>query len=437
VTPRTILVLWLVLLAAEQAWLALLAILNLRHVRRHATEIPPAFAASVDPGTRARSVAYTIERGRFGLLAALVSAGLVAVAVPAGFLGLLDGTCARLPLGPYLRGAAFVLAVSVCSWLANLPFSLYATFSIEARYGFNRTTPKTFALDTLKSLAVSLLVGVPVLLGLFWFMDRAGTLWWVWAFLALTAFELVVNLLYPLVIAPLFNRFTPLAEGQLRDRILELARRLAFRTRGIFVMDASRRSRHGNAYFTGLGPVKRVVLFDTLVATMDEEEILAVLAHEIGHERRHHVRKSLALSIALGLAGFWVLSLLVPWTPLYEAFGFGRAGSHAILVVLSLAAGAFTFPFRPLASLWSRRHEYEADRFAVDATGGAQGMVGALLRLSKDNLTNLTPHPWYSFYHYSHPTTAERVAALEAYAKTKSARASAQASQANASPTRP
>ena len=343
--------LWLGFLVAEQAWLTALAALNLRHVRRHATEIPPAFAGTVDPGTRARSVAYTLERGRFGVLASLVSAGLVAAAVSTGFLGLLDDACARLPLGPYLRGAAFVLAVSICSWLANLPFSLYATFSIEARFGFNRTTPKTFALDTLKGLALSLLIGVPVLLGLFWFMDRAGALWWVWAFLALTAFELVMNLLYPLVIAPLFNRFTPLAEGTLRDRILDLARRLAFRTKGIFVMDASRRSRHGNAYFTGLGPVKRVVLFDTLVGTMNEEEILAVLAHEIGHERRHHVRKSLAVSIALGLAGFWVLSLLVPWTPLYEAFGFGRASSHAILVMLSIAAGPFTFPFRPLFSL--------------------------------------------------------------------------------------
>jgi STE24 endopeptidase len=243
--------------------------------------------------------------------------------------------------------------------------------------------------------------------------------------MALTAFELVMTLLYPLVIAPLFNRFTPLPEGTLRDRILDLARRLAFRTKGIFVMDASRRSGHGNAYFTGLGPVKRIVLFDTLVSTMGEEEILAVLAHEIGHERRHHVRKSLAISIALGLAGFWVLSLLVPWTPLYEAFGFGRASSHAILVILALASGPFTFAFRPLFSLWSRRHEREADRFAVDGTGGAQGMVSALVRLSKDNLSNLTPHPWYSFYHYSHPTTAERVAALEAYAAAKSAGAGA------------
>jgi STE24 endopeptidase len=437
VSPRAITFLWLGFFVAEQAWLTALAILNLRHVRRHATEIPPAFAGTVDPGTRARSVAYTLERGKFGVLASLVSASLVAAAVSTGFLGLLDDACARLPLGPSLVGASFVLAASICSWLANLPFSLYATFSIEARFGFNRTTPKTFALDTLKGLALSLLIGLPVLLGLFWFMDRAGALWWVWAFLALTAFELVMNLLYPLVIAPLFNRFTPLAEGALRDRILDLSRRLAFRTKGIFVMDASRRSRHGNAYFTGLGPVKRVVLFDTLVGTMSEEEILAVLAHEIGHERRHHVRKSLALSIALGLAGFWVLSLLVPWTPLYEAFGFGRASSHAILVVLSIAAGPFTFPFRPLASLWSRRHEYEADRFAVDGMGGAQGMISALLRLSKDNLTNLTPHPWYSFYHYSHPTTAERVAALGAYAAMKSASSSAPASQANTSPTRP
>jgi STE24 endopeptidase len=437
VTPRAILFVWLALLAAEQAWLSLLALLNLRHVRRHAAEIPPAFAAVVDPGIRARSVAYTLERGRLGLLASLASAGLTVAAVSTGFLGMLDDACARLPLGPSLRGAAFVFIVSIGSWLANLPLFLYLTFSIETRFGFNRTTPRTFALDTLKGLALSLLIGLPVLLGLFWFMDRAGALWWVWAFLALTAFELVVNLLYPLVIAPLFNRFTPLAEGTLRESILALADRLAFRTRGIFVMDASRRSRHGNAYFTGLGPVKRIVLFDTLVGTMSGEEILAVLAHEIGHERRHHVRKDLALSIVLGLAGFWLLSLAVPWAPLYRAFGFARASSHAILVLLSIAAGPFTFPLRPLFSLWSRRHEYEADRFAVDGTGGARGMVGALLRLSKDNLDNLTPHPWYSFSHYTHPTVSERVAALEAYARMKSASASAQASHANTSPTRP
>ncbi len=234
-----------------------------------------------------------------------------------------------------------------------------------------------------------------------------------------------MTLLYPLVVAPLFNKFTPLPEGTLRDRILALADRLAFRTKGIFVMDASRRSRHGNAYFTGLGPVKRIVLFDTLVSTMSEDEVLAVLAHEIGHERRHHVRKMLALSIVLGLAGFWLLSLVVPWAALYRAFGFEGASSHAILVVLALASGPVTFAFRPLFSLWSRRHEREADHFAVDATGGAGAMVSALVRLTNDNLSNLTPHPWYSFYHYSHPTVAERVASLEAYAKTRNAGAEA------------
>jgi len=262
-TPSAILALWLSLLAAEQGWLTALAVLNLRHVRRNATVIPPAFASAVDAGTRTRSVAYTIERGRFGLAASLVTAALTAAAVAAGLAGLRDEACSRIPVGPSLRGAAVVLAVSICSWLAGLPFSLYATFSIEARYGFNRTTPKTFGLDTLKGLALSLAVGVPILLGLFWFMDRAGRWWWVWAFLALTAFELVMNLFYPLVIAPLFNRFTPLPDGTLRDRILEMARVLGFRTKGIFVMDASRRSRHGNAYFTGLGPVKRIGLFDT------------------------------------------------------------------------------------------------------------------------------------------------------------------------------
>ncbi len=414
-TPNAIFVLWLCLFAVEQSWLWLLAGLNLRHARQHAAEIPPAFASAVNPDTRARSVSYTLAHGSFGLLASLVSAAITVTVVATGLLGVLDAACARLPLGPYLRGVVFLFAVSLGSWLVGLPFSLYATFSIEARFGFNRTTPLTFALDTLKSLAVSVAIGLPVLLGLFWFMGHAGRWWWLWAFLALTAFELVMNLLYPLVIAPLFNKFTPLSAGTLHDRILDLADRLAFRTKGIFVMDASRRSRHGNAYFTGLGPVKRIVLFDTLVSTMSEDEVLAVLAHEIGHERRHHVRKGLALSIVLGLAGFWLLSLVVPWEALYRAFGFASASSHAIVVVLALASGPVTFAFRPLFSLWSRRHEREADRFAVDTTGGAGAMVSALVRLSKDNLSNLTPHPWYSFYHYSHPTVAERVAALEEY----------------------
>ncbi len=419
--PRTIILIWTGLFLLQHGWSMLLAVLNLRHVRRNAAAIPAAFAAVVDPPTYARSVSYTLVRGRFAVLAGGIGAVVLLAVVLSGGLGLADRLASRIPAGGYLQGIAFLFALSLFFWITSLPLLLYSTFVIEARFGFNRTTPRLFVVDTLKSLALSAALGVPVLLGLFWFMDHAGRLWWVWAFLALTAFELVLNVIYPLVIAPWFNRFTPLAEGTLRTRILELAGRLGLRAKGIYVMDGSRRSRHSNAYFTGLGRSKRVVLFDTLAKTMSEEEILAVLAHEIGHERRHHVTKGLAVSVVVGIVGFWILSLLVPWTPLYQAFGFGGPSAAAILAILALCSGPFTFWLSPLGSLWSRRNEYEADRFAVDGTGGATAMVSALLRLTKDNLSNLTPHPLYSFWHYSHPTIAERIAAVEAYGAAKAA----------------
>ena len=403
----------------DLGWDTALSLLNLAHVRRNAAAVPPQFAGVVTVETHARSVSYTLARGRFGLLAGTVSsAALLAIAL-SGFLGVLDGLARSLPVHPYLQGVIFIAETSFLFWLLTLPFSLYSTFSIETRFGFNRTTPKLYLVDMLKGLGVSTVIGIPVLLGLFWFMDRTGRFWWIWAFGAMTAFQLIMSILSPLVIAPLFNKFTPLAEGPLKERIMALAGKLGFRTRGIFVVDGSRRSRHSNAYFTGLGRAKRIVLFDTLLGSgASEEEILSVLAHEIGHEKRNHLKKGLAVSLSLSLAGFWILSLLLTWTPLYEAFGFRQPGYHSLLVLIAFCSGPFTFFLQPLFAAWSRRHEYEADRFAVQGVGTAAGMRSALLRLSKDNLSNLTPHPLYSFFHYSHPTLAERLAALERCEKT-------------------
>ncbi len=413
-SPGAIFSLYLVFFFLDLGWDTFLTLLNLRKVRT-ARGVPPAFAGVVDEETCRRSAQYTLARGRFGLLSSLVSSAVLLAVIASGLLGLLDQAARSVPVHRYLQGILFILEVAALFWLTSLPFRLYAQFGIEARFGFNKTTPRLYVTDTLKGLALSAAIGVPVLFGLFWFMDSAGRLWWVWAFLALAAFQLVMSLVYPVVIAPLFNRFTPLSPGSLRDRIAALAERLRFRIRGIFVMDGSRRSTHSNAYFTGIGAVKRIVLFDTLVKTMGEEEVLSVLAHEIGHEKRRHVRKALAVSLALSLAGFWILSLLVPSLPLYQAFGFRQASSHAILVLLGFCSGPFTFFLTPLASLWSRKHEYEADRFAAEGVGSAAGMKSALLRLARENLSNLTPHPLYSFWHYSHPTVAERLAALEAW----------------------
>jgi STE24 endopeptidase len=412
-SAQAILILYLVFFFLELGWNTFLTSLNLRHAQRNAGEVPGMFAGIVEPETHKKSISYTLTHGKFGILASLVSSAVLLAVILTGFLGVMDNYVQTMPVHPYLQGILFILLVSLLFWAVSLPFGLYSTFGIEARFGFNKMTPKIFVLDTLKSLALSAVIGMPVLLALFWFMDRTGPFWWVWAFCAMTLFELVMTVLYPLVIAPLFNKFTPLAEGQLRDRIVSLAEKLRFRTKGIFVMDGSRRSRHSNAYFTGIGRVKRIVLFDTLVNAMGEEEVISVLAHEIGHEKKNHVRKGLLVSLVLSLVGFWILSILLPYLPLYQAFGFRRISYHAIIVLLGFCSGPFTFLFRPLGSIWSRKHEYEADRFAVEGVGSAGGLKAALIRLTKDNLSNLTPHPLYSFYHYSHPTIAERLKAID------------------------
>jgi STE24 endopeptidase len=416
-SAHTILLIFVVFFLAEFGWNTFLTLLNLAHVKGHAAVVPPAFAGAVDADTYARSVSYTLTRGRFGLLAGSVSSAALCAAVLTGVLGRIDNLIRLLPVHSYLTGILFIAAISLLFWLLALPFSLYSTFSIEARFGFNKTTPRLFLVDTLKGFAVSAVIGIPVLLGLFWFMDRTGSLWWIWAFGAMTVFQLVMSVLGPLVIAPLFNKFTPLPDGALKERILALAQKLGFRTRGIFVVDSSKRSRHSNAYFTGLGRAKRIVLFDTLVQSSGEEEIVSVLAHEIGHEKRNHVKKGLALSLALSLVGFFLLSLLLHWLPLYQAFGFAQPGYHSLLVLIAFCSGPFSFFLQPLFSLRSRRYEYEADRFAVQGIGSAAGMKSALLRLSRDNLSNLAPHPLYSFFHYSHPTLAERLAALDRFEK--------------------
>lgn len=415
VDARTILILFAVFLVLETAVDIILTMLNLRHVQRNAGAVPPAFVGIVEDRAYKRSVEYTITRGRFGLVVGSVSSAALLAIVASGLLGVLDQLARSLPIHPYLQGMVFIAAVSFGAWILRLPFALYSTFVIEGRFGFNRTTVRLFIMDSLKGFAISVVIGVPVLAALFWFMDRTGQLWWIWAFAATTIFQFGMSYLVPTVIAPMFNRFTPLPDGALKGRILALARDLGLRTRGIYVVDSSRRSRHSNAYFTGLGPAKRIVLFDTLLATGSEDEIVSVLAHEIGHEKLNHVTKGIIASICLSLAGFWIVSLLLPWQPLYQAFGFAHPGYQAILVLLAFCSGPFMFFLQPLFSMRSRRQEYHADRFAVRGVGSARGLRSALLRMSRENLSNLTPHPLYSFFHYTHPTLAERITALERF----------------------
>ncbi len=388
-----------------------LLLVNLRHVAR-TRGAPAALAASVAEETVERSRAYTLANGRFGLAEGIAGAALTLAVLLSGVLPRLDGALAARGLAGANLFVAFLVALSLCGSLLGLPFSAYRTFVLETRFGFNRTTPRAWAVDRVKALAVEAAIGLPLLYAVYGFMRFTGRLWWVWLFAFLVAFQTLMLWLYPAIIAPIFNRFTPLPEGPLRERLETLARDAGFRNRGLYVMDASRRSGHSNAYFTGVFR-PRIVLFDTLVEKMTVDEAASVLAHEIGHYRAHHVQRRLALSAAAMLAGLFVLSLLVPWPPLYAAFGFEGPTLHAAVALLALGGSAFVFWLQPLASRFARRHEYAADRYAVRLARAPDALKSALVLLNGANLSNLHPHPWYSSWHYSHPVLVERLAAID------------------------
>ncbi len=385
--------------------------LNLRHVRR-CGGVPAALAGRLDEETARLSRAYTLANGRFALLQGAFAIALTLVVLLSGVLPALD----RALVGRGFSGAhlfvVYLAALAAAGSLVALPFSAWHTFVIEARFGFNRTTLRSWLLDRAKGVAIEAALGVPLLYAVYAFMRFAGPHWWVWLFGFLAAFQLFMLWLYPVAIAPIFNRFAPLPDGKLRDRLVALADAAGFAHRGLFVMDASRRSGHSNAYFTGLFR-PRIVLFDTLVDGMGVDEAASVLAHEIGHYRARHVHRRLALSLVSLLATLAVLSWLVPWPPLYAAFGFDAPTLHGAVALLSLGGSAFVFWLQPLASRLSRHHEYEADRYAVRLARAPDALKAALVRLNRENLSNLHPHPWYSAWHYSHPTLVERLAAID------------------------
>jgi STE24 endopeptidase len=358
-----------------------------------------------------RALEYSRARGRLGLVSLSVETGLMLAWILSGALGYLERLLHTLPGGQLLQGMLLVYVVSLVFGLAGLPSSIYAQFVIEARFGFNRTTPGLFLLDMLKGLALSLAVGTPFLILLF-LLVRSTPLWWLWSFAVFSAFQLLMLLLYPRLIAPMFNRFTPLAEGPLKERIDALAERLGFRTKGIFLMDASRRSQHGNAYFTGWGRSRRIVLFDTLAASLAPDQVAAVLAHEVGHEKKKHTLWRLMATVLASLAGFWLLNLALSWDPLFQAFGFTTTGPAQAVVLLAFFSAPLAAALRPLASWLSRRQERAADRYAFREAGCGEAFIEALITLSRENLANPTPHPAYSLYHYSHPTVVERIRAL-------------------------
>jgi len=391
--------------------------LNLRYV--HAcwfeNKIPDFFRGRMDPDDYDKSVQYTLAKGHVQRWGELYDRVITLLVLFGGGLAFLDrlaaGFAASLSLGLYGRAIFFCLAVALLFTLASLPTDLYSTFGIEVRFGFNKTTVGLYVTDRLKGLILGLVIGVPFLLVILWLMDVMGTYWWLWAFGFMTAFQLVMIVIFPALIAPWFNKFEPLKDGEFRERILALASQLGFQTSGIFTMDGSKRSAHSNAYFTGIGKAKRIVLFDTLIEQMTMEQGLAVLAHEMGHYKMQHIRRMLLVQTVFLFIGLYLLSLLLnaPW--FFSAFGL-TPSNHAALVLFSIVSGPATFYLGPLMNRLSRRHEYEADCFAAKTLGEGKPMEEALINLTVKNLSNLNPHPWYSAYHYSHPTPAERISAI-------------------------
>jgi STE24 endopeptidase len=396
--------------------------LNLDHAARAGSEVPAALRDRMPAETARRAVDYTLARGRLGLVHLAWDAALALALLLSGLLPWLDAQVGRGLPGEATRFVAFLSALSVLTSVASLPFSLWSTFVLEARFGFNRTTWRTWVTDRAKGLALSAAIGIPLLYAAHGFMTATGRLWWAWLWAFLAAVQVVLLWLYPAVIAPIFNRFVPLPDGELRARLDALCRQTGFRTRGLFVVDASRRSAHSNAYFVGIFR-PRIVLFDTLLSTMTVGEAVAVLAHEIGHYRERHVVKRLAAGLLSTLAALAALAWLARWPPLFQAFGFAAPSWGAAVALVSLAGGALTYFLAPLGAWWSRRCELAADRFAVRHADSPEALGTALVKLAGENLGNLHPHPWYVRWHYSHPPLLERLAALDAAATGRGAAA--------------
>ena len=391
--------------------------LNLRFVRRHADQrnIPDPFQGRITAAAYEKSIEYTLAKGRFERWSDIYGRAITLAVLFSGLLPWLDALTRRatqsFSLGGYAQGVLFCLAVGLIFSAAALPSSLYSTFALEARFGFNKTTFAVYLSDKLKGFVLALLIGAPFLFGVLWLMNAMGRLWWLCTFVFILAFQLLMIVIFPTFIAPWFNKVEPLKAGEFRDRILALADQVGFKTSGIYAMDGSKRSSHSNAYFTGFGKFKRIVLFDTLIEQMTIEQGLAVLAHEMGHYKMKHIARMLIVQSLFLLIGLLVLSLLLDFAPLYAAFGLAPS-HHGALVLFSLLSGPAIFYLGPLMNALSRRHEYEADRFAASTLRDGQPMEEALINLTVKNLSNLTPHPWYSAYHYSHPTPVERITAM-------------------------
>lgn len=392
-----------------------LAMRHIRHIHAHRHHVPDSFSTRVSLDAHQKAADYTCEKTRLQYASILVETALLLALTLGGGLDMLYRFWSHQLDHPVIQDIALAVSTVMLMSAIELLFSYYRTFTIEQKFGFNTMTPAMFLTDLLKHTLLALTAGIPLLAGIVWIMQTMGTNWWLYAWLAWITFNLLVLAVYPTWIAPLFNTFTPLQNTALQERIEQLLEKCGFRSEGLFVMDGSRRSNHGNAYFTGFGRTRRIVFFDTLLSRLEGPEIEAVLAHELGHFTRHHVIKRIVWSFTMSLAGLWLLGYLMQQSWFYEGLGVSSPTVPApamALLLFFMAMPAFTWPLLPLSSLYSRKHEFEADEYAASRTS-ANDLILALVKLYQDNAATLTPDPLHSAFYDSHPPAAIRIARLQ------------------------
>ena len=409
---NTLLIAFLAVFAASSILRLLLTYINVSHLRSHGHDVPAVFEGEIDEATLARMTEYTAESSRFGAAAHLFDDAITLLVLLSGFLPLLVGIVLSWNLHFILSGLIFFGALALLSGILDIPFSLYSTFVIEKRYGFSTITMKLWITDLIKGILISaILLGILLgaMLALVYYAEHT---WWLWAWLVFSAFQILILWLYPILIAPLFNKFEPIENEALKDAIIALMAKVGLKTGGVFQVDAGKRSKHTNAYFTGFGKTKRIVLYDTLLKSHAPDEILSVLAHEAGHWKKRHIIKQLVLTETVSLVFLYLVYRLIDWPLLYQTFGFAERLSYVGLLLIAALFGPVAFFLTPIGAMLTRRFEREADDFCYNLVGTTMPMINALKRLAKDNLANLHPHPFYAWFYYSHPPLTERIARL-------------------------
>jgi STE24 endopeptidase len=399
----------LLLATATRLWLAWR---HVRHVAAHRAQVPGAFSADIGLPEHQKAADYSVAKTRFAMADTVAGAGVALALTFGGGLQLLhEASALWLPEG-IGRGLALIALTGLLLMLIDLPFDLYRTFAIESRFGFNKATPGLFFLDALKGLVVAGVLMLPLAAVILWLIGALGAWWWVAAWAVTVAFGVFVQFIAPTVIMPWFNKFSPMQDAELKERVERLLARCGFKVKGLMVMDGSKRSAHGNAFFTGFGNTKRIVFFDTLLKQLDPPEVEAVLAHELGHFRLKHVLKRMLLTAVLSLAFFWILGFLMAQEWFYAALGVASPSPAMALLLFMLVLPPFTFLLQPLGAMYSRMHEFEADQYAVQ-NASARDLVTALVKLYRDNASTLTPDPLHSAFYDSHPPAIARIARLQ------------------------